>query len=142
MTVMSGVGGGITSLACSYLHRPNGNKFDLGYLMNGILGGLVGITGTYKPHHPALLSMYAFLFCFVIIVRSAGNTIMSSVGGGVVGLAGSWLTKKRQFDISYLINGVLGGLVACTGDLSFSLSLSPHILSSSSSLSSPSSVCT
>ncbi|XP_030832221.1 putative ammonium transporter 3 [Strongylocentrotus purpuratus] len=44
VTVMSGVGGGIVSLACSYLHRPNGNKFDLGYLMNGILGGLVGIT--------------------------------------------------------------------------------------------------
>nr|XP_054755964.1 putative ammonium transporter 3 [Lytechinus pictus] len=44
VTVMSGVGGGMLSMICSYIQRPNGHKFELGYLMNGILGGLVAIT--------------------------------------------------------------------------------------------------
>ena len=51
--------------------------------------------------------------------RAACVTITASIGGGVVGISTSWLTRNHQFDIGYLINGVLGGLVGCTGTIEF-----------------------
>ncbi|XP_071488692.1 putative ammonium transporter 2 [Diadema antillarum] len=44
ITLLSSVGGGIVGMTISFFLRPNGCKFELGYLMNGVLGGLVGAT--------------------------------------------------------------------------------------------------
>ncbi|XP_071794543.1 putative ammonium transporter 2 [Asterias amurensis] len=49
-----------------------------------------------------------------LATRSAMTTMTSSIGGGIVGLTFSWMTLDRKFNISYLINGVLGALVGST----------------------------
>lgn len=46
--------------------------------------------------------------------RAAVSTIMSSIGGGLVGLGFS-LTNAHGIDILSQINGILGALVAVTG---------------------------
>ncbi|KAI8506260.1 Ammonium Transporter Family, partial [Branchiostoma belcheri] len=50
-----------------------------------------------------------------LAARSAVSTITASMGGGIVAVVLSYVTKKRKFDISYLINGILGALVGVTG---------------------------
>ncbi|XP_050402284.2 uncharacterized protein LOC126818767 [Patella vulgata] len=37
------------------------------------------------------------------------------MAGGFVGLLSSYIVKKRTFNVAYLINGILGGLVGITG---------------------------
>ncbi|KAK3097088.1 hypothetical protein FSP39_006251 [Pinctada imbricata] len=46
--------------------------------------------------------------------RSAVTTLNASVGGGVAGVIISFTTKKRKYDVEYLINSILGALVAIT----------------------------
>ena len=53
--------------------------------------------------------------------RAAVTTLTASVGGGVLAMILSYCSASRipgapKFDIAYLNNGVLGGLVAITGD--------------------------
>ncbi|XP_071037845.1 putative ammonium transporter 3 [Parasteatoda tepidariorum] len=47
--------------------------------------------------------------------RSAIVTINSSVGGGIAALVLSYLTQRKKFIVTYLINGILASLVAITG---------------------------
>ena len=35
-------------LGLSWIFRPSGRKFDIGFLNYGVLGGLVGITGDFS----------------------------------------------------------------------------------------------
>lgn len=57
-------------------------------------------------------------FC---VCRAAVTTLTASIGGGITGIVGSRLIKPsgRKFDISYLNNGVLGGLVSITSKYNF-----------------------
>ncbi|XP_035668368.1 putative ammonium transporter 3 [Branchiostoma floridae] len=50
-----------------------------------------------------------------LAARSAVSTITASMGGGIVAVVLSYVTKNQKFDISYLINGILGALVGVTG---------------------------
>ncbi|GIY63278.1 putative ammonium transporter 3 [Caerostris darwini] len=47
--------------------------------------------------------------------RSAIVTINSSVGGGISALVFSYLTHRKKFIVTYLINGILASLVSITG---------------------------
>ncbi|XP_002736983.1 putative ammonium transporter 2 [Saccoglossus kowalevskii] len=49
-----------------------------------------------------------------LAARSAVATISSSIAGGIVGISLSFVTKRKIFDICYLINGVLASLVSIT----------------------------
>ena len=60
------------------------------------------------------------LLAHIHTYRAAVTTLTASIGGGVAAIVLSYATKKKsegRFDISYLNNGVLGGLVGITGDL-------------------------
>lgn len=46
-TLTASIGGGITGIIGSRLVRPHGRKFDISYINNGVLGGLVAITSKF-----------------------------------------------------------------------------------------------
>ncbi|KAL5003999.1 hypothetical protein ScPMuIL_017455 [Solemya velum] len=46
--------------------------------------------------------------------KAAATTILASCGGGVTGITISFLLHRRKCHVSYIINGVLGGLVSIT----------------------------
>ncbi|XP_022103038.1 putative ammonium transporter 2 isoform X2 [Acanthaster planci] len=49
-----------------------------------------------------------------LAARSAACTITASIGGGMTAIVLSYLAKRRKFDVTFLINGVLGSLVSIT----------------------------
>ncbi|XP_072050443.1 putative ammonium transporter 3 isoform X2 [Amphiura filiformis] len=51
---------------------------------------------------------------WILAARSATATITASIAGGITGISLSYILKKRKFDVVFLINGVLGSLVAIT----------------------------
>ncbi|CAI9731315.1 putative ammonium transporter 3 [Octopus vulgaris] len=51
---------------------------------------------------------------WILAARSAVSTITSSVAGGLTGLILSYVMKSRKFLLDYMINSVLGALVAIT----------------------------
>jgi hypothetical protein len=52
--------------------------------------------------------------------------MMSSIGGGCIGLAYSMFLREGRLDIMDLINSILGSLVAVTGTGSSKAGLIPH----------------
>ena len=51
------------------------------------------------------------------IHRAAVATIMASVGGGVTSIVYTYVKERGRFDVGYIVNGILGALVAITGKL-------------------------
>ncbi|XP_019643214.1 PREDICTED: putative ammonium transporter 3 [Branchiostoma belcheri] len=49
-----------------------------------------------------------------LAARSAVSTMLGSLGGGLVGVTYSYATKKGQFNVGDIVNGILGGLVSVT----------------------------
>lgn len=49
-----------------------------------------------------------------LAAKSAIVTLLGSIGGGVVGITTSFITRKGKFEIDYIVNSILGGLVAIT----------------------------
>eukprot|EP00058_Branchiostoma_floridae_P020952 XP_002606442.1 hypothetical protein BRAFLDRAFT_67694 [Branchiostoma floridae] len=49
-----------------------------------------------------------------LAARSAVSTMLGSLGGGIVGVVYSYATKKGQFNVGDIVNGILGGLVSVT----------------------------
>ncbi|XP_071845046.1 putative ammonium transporter 3 isoform X2 [Apostichopus japonicus] len=111
--------GGVTGLVATVMLGPRTGRFKdkgtaskMGSPTNAVLGlfmlwwGWLGFNcgSTYGIANDK----------WVLATRSAVATITSSIGGGIVGIALSYVTKKRKFDIVYIINGVLGSLVSIT----------------------------
>ncbi|XP_033112705.1 putative ammonium transporter 3, partial [Anneissia japonica] len=111
--------GGITGLVATIMMKPRRKRFS-------------GRRGPPEMNNPtnALLGMFMLWWgwlgfnCgstfgisngkWMLAARAAVTTITASVGGGLIGMILSYVTLKRKFDISYLINSVLGGLVGST----------------------------
>ncbi|GAB1606047.1 putative ammonium transporter 3 [Argonauta hians] len=51
---------------------------------------------------------------WILTARAAVSTIISSVAGGLTGIVLSYILKSRKFVLDYIINSVLGSLVAIT----------------------------
>jgi len=58
--------------------------------------------------------------------RAAVQTMMSSFGGGCIGLAYSMFLREGRLDIMDLINSILGSLVSVTGTGSSEAALILH----------------
>ena len=50
-----------------------------------------------------------------IAAHVAVTTLNSATGGGIAGIILSYVTKNGKISVEYVINSVLGGLVAVTG---------------------------
>lgn len=53
-----------------------------------------------------------------VVAKVVVTTLQGSIGGGLSGLAISGIVKKGKYDISWIINSVLGGLVGVTASCS------------------------
>ncbi|ELU06986.1 hypothetical protein CAPTEDRAFT_194155 [Capitella teleta] len=52
---------------------------------------------------------------FSHVLTSAVSTLFGSMSGGLIALSSSYIFKRRKFEVDFVINGILGGLVAITG---------------------------
>lgn len=49
-----------------------------------------------------------------ISAKVAVTTLNGSIGGGIAGLLITYIVKKGKYDVSWIVNSVLGGLVGIT----------------------------
>ncbi|XP_071794693.1 putative ammonium transporter 2 [Asterias amurensis] len=111
--------GGVTGLIATIMLKPRTGRFEpgaqtpaMGSPTNTIFGmfmlwwGWLGFNcgSTYGISQNK----------WVLASRSATATITASIGGGIAAIALSYVAKRRKFDISFLINGILGSLVSIT----------------------------
>ncbi|XP_060065531.1 putative ammonium transporter 3 [Ylistrum balloti] len=113
--------GGITGLVATLMLKPRHNRFTtpekvtlMGSPTNAILGMFMLWWGWLGFNCGSTFGISGVKW--MLAARSAVSTITASVAGGTVGLIMSYVMKQRRFDISYLINGVLGSLVGITAN--------------------------
>ncbi|XP_033641011.1 putative ammonium transporter 2 [Asterias rubens] len=109
--------GGVTGLVATLLLKPRTGRFidgaeapPMGSATNAIFGlfmlwwGWLGFNcgSTYGVTN----------FKWILAARSAVATITASMGGGIAAIFLSYVTKRKKFEVNYIINGVLGALVA------------------------------
>ncbi|XP_038071607.1 putative ammonium transporter 2 [Patiria miniata] len=111
--------GGVTGLIATLMLKPRTGRFHdgvelpaMGSPTNTVFGmfmlwwGWLGFNcgSTYGISHNK----------WILAARSAACTITASIGGGMTAITLSYLGKRRKFDVTFLINGVLGSLVSIT----------------------------
>ncbi|XP_069137863.1 putative ammonium transporter 3 [Argopecten irradians] len=113
--------GGVTGLVATLMLKPRHNRFEnpkkvteMGSPTNAILGMFMLWWGWLGFNCGSTFGISGVKW--ILAARSAVSTITASVAGGSVGLTLSYLMKQRRFEISYLINGVLGALVGITAN--------------------------
>ncbi|XP_033112725.1 putative ammonium transporter 3 [Anneissia japonica] len=111
--------GGVTGLVSTIMLKPRLGRFDdesdvknMGSPTNALLGMFMLWWGWLGFNCGSTYGITDYRWKFA--ARSAVATITSSVAGGTTGICLSYITKRRTFDVSYIINGVLGALVAVT----------------------------
>ncbi|XP_022105223.1 putative ammonium transporter 2 [Acanthaster planci] len=110
--------GGATGLVATLMLKPRRGRFDgkgeaeMSNPTNALLGMFMLWWGWLGFNCGSTFGISGGKW--KLATRSAMVTITSSIGGGVTGLAFSWTTLNRTFNINYLINGVLGALVGST----------------------------
>ncbi|XP_033634843.1 putative ammonium transporter 2 [Asterias rubens] len=112
------IAGGVTGLVATLMLRPRHRRYKtndpppMGSPTNAILGMFMLWWGWLGFNCGSTQGIT--LDKWSLAARSAVATICSSMAGGIAGIALSYLTKRRKFDIGYLIDGVLGSLVSIT----------------------------
>ncbi|KAJ8029856.1 Ammonium transporter 1 member 1 [Holothuria leucospilota] len=112
--------GGITGLIATIMLKPRRGRFDgsrsaeMSNPTNAILGMFMLWWGWLGFNCGSTFGISGGKW--KLATRAAVTTLTASIGGGVTGIIGSRIVKPmgRKFDISFLNNGVLGGLVAIT----------------------------
>ncbi|XP_046350570.2 putative ammonium transporter 2 [Haliotis rufescens] len=110
--------GGVTGLVSTLLLKPRHNRFkskkapQMGSPTNAMLGMFMLWWGWLGFNCGSTFGISGLKW--KLAARSAVSTICASTSGGIVGLLLSYIVKKRQFDVGYLINSILGSLVAIT----------------------------
>ncbi|XP_071845049.1 putative ammonium transporter 3 isoform X3 [Apostichopus japonicus] len=112
--------GGITGLVATLMLKPRRGRFDgsrdtqMSNPTNALLGMFMLWWGWLGFNCGSTFGISGGKW--KLATRAAVTTLTASIGGGITGIVGSRLIKPsgRKFDISYLNNGVLGGLVSIT----------------------------
>ncbi|XP_038062656.1 putative ammonium transporter 3 [Patiria miniata] len=109
--------GGVTGLVATLILKPRTGRFvegceapQMGSATNAIFGlfmlwwGWLGFNcgSTYGITDKK----------WILATRSAVATITASIGGGMSAIFLSYVTRRKKFDVSYIISGILGSLVA------------------------------
>ncbi|XP_052799138.1 putative ammonium transporter 3 [Mya arenaria] len=113
--------GGVTGLVATLMLKPRHGRYD----------GERHKASTMSSPTNAVLGMFMLWWGWLgfncgstfgisgskwkLAARSAATTLCSSVAGGVGGFVLSYIVKDRKFDVTYMINGLLGSLVSVTG---------------------------
>ncbi|XP_038073148.1 putative ammonium transporter 2 isoform X2 [Patiria miniata] len=112
------IAGGVTGLVATLMLRPRHRRYKtsdpppMGSPTNAILGMFMLWWGWLGFNCGSTQGITKDKWA--LAARSAVATICSSMAGGIAGITLSYLTKRRKFDIGYLIDGVLGALVSIT----------------------------
>ncbi|XP_022103032.1 putative ammonium transporter 2 isoform X2 [Acanthaster planci] len=113
------IAGGVTGLVATLMLKPRHRRYKtsdpppMGSPTNAILGMFMLWWGWLGFNCGSTQGITKDKWA--LAARSAVATICSSMAGGIGGITLSYLTKRRKFDIGYLIDGVLGALVSITG---------------------------
>ncbi|XP_064609479.1 putative ammonium transporter 3 [Liolophura sinensis] len=111
--------GGVTSFVAAWMIKPRHQRFtpedrhEMGMPTNVILGMFILWWGWLGFNCGSTFGISGGKW--KIAARAAANTILASCGGGIAAMLLSYVTKKRKFDVGFLINGILGALVSITG---------------------------
>ncbi|XP_006819255.1 putative ammonium transporter 2 [Saccoglossus kowalevskii] len=112
------IAGGITGLVATIFLKPRHRRYSskspppMGSPTNAILGMFMLWWGWLGFNCGSTNGITAEKW--KLAARSAVSTICSSMAGGIVAITLSYVTKRRKFDVGYIINGVLGALVSIT----------------------------
>ncbi|XP_071845042.1 putative ammonium transporter 2 isoform X2 [Apostichopus japonicus] len=88
-----------------------------------VVGGITGLVATlilrprhrrYKMKRAPPMGSPTNVVLGMFMLWSAIATINASIGGGITGIFLSYITKRRKFELSYLVSSVLGSLVSVT----------------------------
>ncbi|XP_071965616.1 putative ammonium transporter 3 [Antedon mediterranea] len=110
--------GGVTGLVATIMMKPRKKRFtgrgppDMNNPTNALLGMFMLWWGWLGFNCGSTFGISDGKW--MLAARAAVTTITASVGGGLIGILLSYITLNKRFDIGYLINSVLGGLVGST----------------------------
>ncbi|XP_070542958.1 putative ammonium transporter 3 [Ptychodera flava] len=111
--------GGVSGLAATLMLKPRIGRFEEGEepsrpgsLTNALFGMFMLWWGWLGFNCGSTFGITGGKW--KLATRSAVSTIAASIGGGTTAIFLSYVTKRRKFDVGYLINGVLGALVSIT----------------------------
>ncbi|XP_077988597.1 putative ammonium transporter 2 [Glandiceps talaboti] len=112
------IAGGVTGLTATVFLRPRHRRYSsktappMGSPTNAVLGMFMLWWGWLGFNCGSTNGITEDKW--KLAARSAVSTICSSMAGGITGITLSYITKRRKFDVGYIINGVLGSLVSIT----------------------------
>ncbi|XP_060076769.1 putative ammonium transporter 3 [Ylistrum balloti] len=111
--------GGSSAFVAAALLKPRSGRYDhgpdslpMGNPVNSLLGTFMLWWGWLGFNCGSTFGISGGKW--KLAAKSAIVTLLGSIGGGVIGITISYLTKKRKFEIEYIVNSILGGLVAIT----------------------------
>ncbi|ELU13413.1 hypothetical protein CAPTEDRAFT_23023, partial [Capitella teleta] len=114
--------GGVTGLVATLLLKPRHGRFlreegeewlAMGSPTNALLGMFMLWWGWLGFNCGSTFGISGFKW--KLAARSAVSTLFGSMSGGLIALSSSYIFKRRKFEVDFVINGILGGLVAITG---------------------------
>uniref|UniRef100_A0A1I8HU72 Ammonium_transp domain-containing protein n=1 Tax=Macrostomum lignano TaxID=282301 RepID=A0A1I8HU72_9PLAT len=109
--------GGTTGMVATLMLKPRRHRFSdsfpqMGSPTNALLGMFMLWWGWLGFNCGSTFGISGEKW--KLAARSAVSTIIASMGGGMVGMIFSYLTRRRKFHISLIVNSILASLVAIT----------------------------
>ncbi|OWF39017.1 putative ammonium transporter 3 [Mizuhopecten yessoensis] len=112
------IGGG-SALVAAVMLKPRSGRYDhgteslpMGNPVNSLLGTFMLWWGWLGFNCGSTFGISGGKW--KLAAKSAVVTLCGSIGGGVIGITTSYITRKRKFEIEYIVNSILGGLVSIT----------------------------
>ncbi|XP_022109527.1 putative ammonium transporter 3 [Acanthaster planci] len=109
--------GGVTGLVATLILKPRTGRFvegndapQMGSATNAIFGLFMLWWGWLGFNCGSTYGISGNKW--ILATRSAVATITASIGGGMSAIFLSYITRRKKFYVSYVINGILGSLVA------------------------------
>ncbi|EDO47038.1 predicted protein, partial [Nematostella vectensis] len=111
--------GGVTGLVATIILKPRIGRFNcskplsMGSPVTAILGLFVLWWGWLGFNCGSTFGITGEKW--QLAARAAVNTLSASIGGGIFAFSYSYARYNRKVDVSYVVVGILGGLVSVTG---------------------------
>ncbi|BFZ01122.1 hypothetical protein BsWGS_04161 [Bradybaena similaris] len=111
--------GGVSGLVATIMLKPRIGRFDENSEKPAMCNPANAIVGMFMLWWGWLAFNCGSTFGisrgkWKLAAKTAVTTLLASMSGGIVGTFLSYVTQNRKFDIGYLVNALLGALVAIT----------------------------
>ncbi|XP_076443996.1 putative ammonium transporter 2 [Babylonia areolata] len=111
--------GACSGLVATVVLKPRTGRYSPGLTWPPLINPVNAIVGTFMLWWGWLAFNCGSTFGisggkWMLASKAAFTTLISSMSGGITGIAVSFVVKKGKYDVSYLINAILGALVSIT----------------------------